>query len=206
MISKDIAIIMKDGETVASFFDCDRVSVFRVGEDGRTLLNMYYVNLESDDPLSVRRLVRQIADSLGSCRILAGSRIGGLFYREFDRLGFSLFEIRDTGPATLAGIAGDWEQAEEEAASCREMPACPVEPAVPGVFRLDLIRLQRERPDVSSKMALKAFLETAPFYELHLLCAHVPPWMEAGRYEIKTGPAEGSLLAVVRKSSCGRQT
>jgi hypothetical protein len=49
-----------------------------------------------------------------------------------------------------------------------ELPACPVETDTPGVFRLDLIRLQRERPDVSSKMALKDFLGTTPFYELHL--------------------------------------
>jgi hypothetical protein len=55
-------------------------------------------------------------------------------------------------------------------------------------------------------MALKDFLGTTPFYELHLKCAHVPPWMEDDRYEIKTEPADGGVLAVVRKSNCGRQT
>jgi hypothetical protein len=30
--------------------------------------------------------------------------------------------------------------------------------------------------------------------------------MEDGRYEIKTEPADGGVLAVVRKSNCGRQT
>jgi hypothetical protein len=97
MISGNIAVIMKGEEAVASFFDCDRVAVYSGADDGWSRQNTYYVNLEDDDPLSVRRLVRQIADSLGDCRVLAGSRIAGCFTGA-STPGFLLFEINDAGP------------------------------------------------------------------------------------------------------------
>jgi len=68
------------------------------------------------------------------------------------------------------------------------------------VFSLDLIALQNECPEVSSKKAMADFLENTPFLELHLVCKHIPPWIEnSGKYNIKAQNIDGAVSAVITR-------
>ena len=81
--------------------------------------------------------------------------------------------------------------------------AGPVQTQTPGVYFLNLLELQKECPEISSKKALASFLSDTPFLELHLVCAHIPPWLIAdSAHEKKIKKEEGGLYVTITKSQC----
>jgi hypothetical protein len=139
-------------------------------------------------------------DRLGDCRIAAGAGLTGVLYRALDSRGYSIFDTGDVSPRTLDGILADLNAT--EAPGSASAPVRPVETETPGVYELNLFRLQEAHPDVSSKQALREFLEMTPFFELRLICAHIPPWLESGPYEISSAVFGGVLAVTVRKKNC----
>jgi hypothetical protein len=79
--------------------------------------------------------------------------------------------------------------------------AKPVETSTPGVYFLDLVALQKECPEVTSKMAMMDFLKNTPFMELHLVCKHIPPWIEnSGTYKVQvTSDKAGAVQAIITR-------
>jgi hypothetical protein len=166
--------------------------------------NIYkdYVNiLPSLSVGGVREALDGLIDGLGDCRIAAGTGVAGVLYRALDNRGFSIFETEDVNPDTLDGILGDLNAA-DAADAAEEVPVRPVETETPGVYALNLVRLQAVHPEISSKQALSEFLDVQPFYELRLTCTHLPPWLESGPYEITKSACDGALVAAVRKKQC----
>ena len=162
----------------------------------------FYVNMPAGAGVAAaRKALELLLDRLDGCRIAAGPGMTGILFSALDRRGFSVFETADVGPDTLDGILSDLE--ESSASTACEVPKKPVETDIPGVFTLDLLRLQEAFPEVTSKQALREFLDTTPFYELRLVCSHVPPWLEAGPYQIDREYKGGVIIATVRKKQCG---
>lgn len=205
MISDKIAIFMKDTCEAASCGMADTIAVFEK-TDGEWVRNetLYVNSMERSGIPEIRSEIRRIAEALGACRIAAGTQISGIMYQELDKLGFSIFEITQCSPAVLDEILKDVTELNASAGTPEEAPGKPAETETPGVFFFDLQRLQNAHPEISSKQALRDFLENEPFYELRLVCAHLPPWLENGGYDINTEPmADGQTLAVLRKKQCG---
>lgn len=198
-----IVVFLKEGDIVASFSSADVIVVFEKKQTEWVKIKRAYVNEKIDETLGdLRTAIRGVGD-FDDCRIVAGADISGIVYQELSRMGFSIFEINKCTPDVLDGILSDVEAAEREAEEAGRGMTSPVETGTPGIFFLDLVRLQEARPDITSKQALQTFLEKAPFYELHLACAHVPPWIENGPYEVKMETADnGSSVAVIRKKRC----
>ncbi len=124
---------------------------------------------------NIRALILQLED----CKIVVGKSITGLSYNIFERMGFEIFEAETLSSALLEEIQSDL--AAETGFSPKEaaaIPTTPVGTSEPGVFFLDLIKLQEKYPEISSKKALQSFIETNPFYRLDVVCSHIPPWFE----------------------------
>jgi Fe-only nitrogenase accessory protein AnfO len=201
--SDRIAAFLNDRGEVDSLMSAAQIHLYLKTAEGWTQMEKHYVNLSSCGGIpELRAGAGRIAALLGDCRIAAGKELSGIVYSELDRRGFSLFEISDCGPATLDGILRDCrtEQAGEGTIS---IPVKPIETETPGVYELDLLRLQEAYPDISSKQALREFLDTTPFYELRLVCGHIPPWLENGPYDISGETVSGTVVATVRKKQCG---
>lgn len=202
MYSK-IALFTKDKFKKDSSTMILKAIAFERNEQSWDETDSYYVNINADmDLLSVREEIKKLIAFLPDCRVAAGLQLSGVLFRELDKSGFSIFETQDFSPESLDGILRDLEAVRTEEAITAKTPRCPVETETPGVFQLDLLELQEAYPDMSSKQALREFLETTPFYELRLRCAHVPPWLEAGPYEISSEAAVGGVMATVRKKQC----
>jgi hypothetical protein len=78
--------------------------------------------------------------------------------------------------------------------------ARPVSTETEGIYYLDLVLLQTECPDVSSKKAMKDFFSNTPFLELHLICRHLPPWIEGDEtLKIDAQPKDGNVYAIIRR-------
>lgn len=193
-----IAAAMQDSDLSNSFLECTHLSLFKREDAGWKAVRQVPVELpDFTAPSDFRDRLRGLIDAVGEdCRILAGRNISGLAFNVFDRMGFYIFDIIEISDACFDGILSDIEAGDEAARIRRETleNARPVETDTPGHYYLDLIMLQDSNPDVSSKKAIRTFLEDTPFLELELRCSHLPPWMEDMGYEIRTSPSSGGAV------------
>lgn len=199
-----IAIYMKDGNGLVSFEEANAVKVFQKRNNLWTMDRTLPIFRRSDfTPLHMRREISDIICMLGECRILAGRRLTGIPYGEFDRHGFHIFDISDYNPDVFDGILDDIRCGKRDAEMRAEMlkTARPTETDVPGIYSLDLVVLQAIFPEISSKQAMGDFLKNTPFLELHLLCSHIPPWLEKDpSFDVRsTKDTNGSVKAVISK-------
>jgi hypothetical protein len=123
----------------------------------------------------------------------------------FDRAGLHIFEIGGISDGVFDGIVEDLRGADAAAAAKAAIvrDARPVETSTPGVYFLDLVALQKECPEVSSKKAMMDFLKDTPLLELRLVCKHIPPWIEnSGSYNVRTVKDAGGVVEAVITRKC----
>ncbi len=137
---------------------------------------------------------------------VAGTSITGLLYTLLNQQGKHIFEIRDTNPETLSGIAGDIAMAQAKQALAEDAfnAAQLTETDKPGVYTLDLIKVLQTYPALSSKMILKPFLQSTPFTELTVICHHSPCWLENEQgITLQTRRHGDTLTLTIQKACCG---
>ncbi|MDR1927912.1 MAG: hypothetical protein LBQ33_04665 [Oscillospiraceae bacterium] len=199
---KAIVVFGKDNQEPCSFYDATQFIVFDKIEGSWTPVQTIAIpTLNLDSPKQLRARLEALPPLLSDYKILAGGELTGLAFSVFDRTGFYIFSILDVREATLDGVWADVEAEDqkrlEEQASIEKIR--PEATAAPGVYFLDLIKLQQEYPGVSSKKALLPFLEETDFTELHLIFRHIPPWLEnSGRYKIDIRPCAQGVLAIIK--------
>lgn len=201
-----IAVIMNNRNKIASFKEDANLTVFEKRDGAWCAKRTIFAGNGFAEGLpALRRELGRLAAELDGCRIIAGKTISGIPYHIFDKLGFRIFEIERFSEAVLDQILSDVTAAKAKEGA--GPPAAPVETGSPGVYFLDLIALQAENPEISSKMALMPFLSGTPFLQLDLICRHLPPWIEklAGEkgMELETERlAQEKIRVGVRKKHC----
>lgn len=195
-----IAVLARDGQP-STVKECTEVLLFSRGGEGWQVREEFPWRLAAgEDPLETRDRVRSLILELYDCRIVVAARLNGLAYHVFDRMGFQIFEAEELGESLLDSVYADVQAAADEAGAERA-PAGPAPCDDQGRYCLDLIDLQRRHPEISSKRALGEFLKNnRGFYELKVLCTHVPPWLETRlpglRLDWRTEKLEDGRLSV----------
>jgi hypothetical protein len=164
--------------------------------------------LDFSGPGPLNKSLRILVEQLGGCKIILAKRIAGIPYHVFVHSGFEVFESEDASEEILSAIleetkaisAAEAQDAEDPAS----VPTRPVPTSICGVYALDLGRMQRAHPEVSTKMALKDFLQT-DFKELRLTFSHVPPWLaldvsKIGGSMLSKEAEPGIWKVIIRKS------
>lgn len=204
-----IAVFLQDAIPAGSFFQTDEIAIFEKDEGIWTVTESIPVPAPlPGDIHALRSEIRQMVSRISedpACRAVAGGEFSGIPFSEFDRAGFAIFSISSISDTVLDGIVDDIKQAavlrNKKEGIIRNTK--PVETDVPGIWYLDLAELQTQCPEVTSKKAMLDFVKTVPFLELHLVCKHVPPWMERMGLEIDSEARDGNVYAVIRKRECG---
>ena len=197
---KKIAIYLKNREELCPFSESDSVQIYEKNDGAWAAGGRFDYKLDLGSLVNLRKSVSKIADSLkeADCNVISGKNLSGAAYTVFDTAGFHIFDIESCDESVFDGVFSEIETAAASAVS-----VTPRETETPGVFFLDLVELQREKPEITSKMALKNFLDTEIFSELSLVCAHVPPWIiNDGRFDIKSSNSNNNVLAVITKKQC----
>lgn len=152
---------------------------------------------------TVRATLEELLSRLGDCHIIAGKAMGGLPYRLFDRAGYAIFEISESKSFIFDQILMDIDGTNTSRSLSPSSFTGPEQTDTPGVYTLDLARLQKQYPELSSKQALGDFLTSTPFLELHLHCEHLPPWIKRAGYQVEDGGKdEKGVHAVVYARTC----
>lgn len=176
-----IAVLMNKNHEVVKFFDCDMLTIFIKDDDRWYIKKEYSFNkIEPSTPNKIRKDTSCLLKELNGCIAIAGNSLNGIAFSVFDMAGFNIFDISSVNDDVLNGILEDIQYGNEEQHIKQEIikNAKPVETSEMGVYFLDLIMLQTECPEISSKKALKDFFANTPYMELQLICKHIPPWIE----------------------------
>jgi hypothetical protein len=200
----NIAVFTNSDSNLCDFFEAERFLIFERPKSGWVKTSeIGFKKITSSAPAITRKNTEDLLPLVKGCSILAGGALVGIPYSVFDRAGLHIFEIGEIDSKLFDGVVEDLKNANAEAAAKEAIirDAKPIETSTPGVYFLDLVTLQRECPEISSKKAMMDFLRDTPFMELRLVCKHIPPWIESsGAYNVQTeGSEAGKVLAVITR-------
>jgi len=201
-----IAVFANKDSQICVFFDAERFLIFERGEaeaGWKMTSDKKFEKIIPSNPALTRRSTQALLPLIEGCDVLAGGSLVGIPFSVFDRAGLHIFEIGAIGDEVFDGIIEDLHNANAAIVAKEKIirEAKPVETSTPGVYFLDLIALQKECPEVTSKKAMMDFMKDTPFLELRLVCKHIPPWIEnAGLYNVQvTGDKDGEVQAVITR-------
>lgn len=200
-----IAVISRNQELVP-FLDCNQVVIYEKKE------GQWLAVRNNSFPAIKGKTIGELRAETEAVRILTGDakavlcrELSGIPFSVFNQRGYCIFCGDKADQETFDGMLKDMEESDEKRRRKEEIikNAGPVETETPGIYYLDLVQLQKECPDISSKKALLTFLSNIPFLELHLVCAHIPPWLETDTsFEKKIRQKEGGIQVTVTRKQC----
>jgi Fe-only nitrogenase accessory protein AnfO len=205
-MAEKIAVTFKGKSDLAPLAEADTLMVFEKRKNAWIARKEipYQIDL-STNLQEIRNQVRNLITKLDDCTIIVSESITGLVYNVFDRMGFHIFEVPAFQATILDDILMDIANNTESIERNESIPTAPIE-TIDGIYFLDLIQLQTNRPDVSSKKALQPFLHNTPFIKLDMLCSHLPPWLENTEYksdfDIVNKKSGSAVLVTITKKIC----
>lgn len=202
-MNKKIAVTCDENNNLTDFISLSHVIIFEQDGNNWNIRKRFPFNFHSiKTPQEIRDHTRNLIVKLDDCKIIASQSINGLIYNVFDRMMFAIFEIDGLDDDMLNKIILDIYNNLHQINSNITVPTAPVE-TTKGIYYLDLIKLQAAYPDISSKKALRNFIDSTPFFRLDLICSHIPAWLKSSDYEnsleISTKKSGSALLASISK-------
>ncbi|MDR2359935.1 MAG: hypothetical protein LBD85_01460 [Oscillospiraceae bacterium] len=173
-----IAVITDGTGGVSTIENGCSVRVYERGDAGWSVTAQVDYAIAFSNSALYRDSLRNLILRLGDCKIVCGSAVTGLAYYVFERMGFSVFEVSNIDEAVLGSIIHELRDDGLFSSKESTYSAEPRETETSGHFFIDLIKLHKFRPEVSSKVALREFIRTAKFRKLEIECSHIPPWIE----------------------------
>lgn len=181
-MEKEIAVFVNENGQTASIEERGIVKVFSKNEDKWSVGKEKEFFIDDAKGLKgVRSSIDELVSFLGKCDIFVGREVTGLLYNILDVHGVSISEMKGSPDDFLDYLLEEdekYQQLAEKNAEDEVMPY-PVRTSVEGHFSINLKLLSINKPNVTSKQALIPFLNNNDFYELEVICSHVPKWLEA---------------------------
>ena len=199
-----IAVFVDGDSRLCDFFNAERFFIFEHdGAEWKMAGETIFKKIIPSTPALTRKNTEALLPFIEGCNVLAGGALFGIPFSVFDRAGLHIFEIGEIRNEIFDGIIEDLRDENVAKISQKEVinNAKPTETAMPGVYTLDLVALQKEYPEISSKKAMMDFLKNVTFFELRLICKHIPPWIEnSGEYYVQvTDDADGVVQATITR-------
>ena len=200
-----IAVFSRD-QKMESFLQCNMVGIYeKQNETWNLLRTNIFSPVKGSTVKELRQETERIVLYAEDAKAVLCKEITGIPFSVFNMKGYGIFCTEEADEETFQGVMADLEESNEKKRMKEEMirNARPAETSTPGIYCLNLLDLQKECPEVSSKKALVSFLSETPFLELHLICAHIPPWLEHdSSFEKKVHKKDGVNYVTVTKKQC----
>jgi Fe-only nitrogenase accessory protein AnfO len=179
----EIAVLLNsDGET-SSFNESGVIKVFSKQESEWNKTKEVLFNVEENiNIIYFRENILSIVNSLGNCKVFVARYISGIAYNILDTMGFSSWEIHGVPEKFLDCLLEDEKLYKANKVSTEKSSntlSTPVQTSDEGFYYMNLKELQSSNSNLSTKQVLLPFLKNTVFYELELLCSHIPPWFES---------------------------
>lgn len=128
---------------------------------------------------AIRENIINMTESLGECKVFVGLDIKGMVYNVLDGMGFNTWELEGESLVFLEFVYEKEE--EEEKANALEGKVYKSPQIIllkDGTYFLDLKKIQENDVNITSKGIMIPFLNTTNFYQLEIICKHIPHWFE----------------------------
>lgn len=185
-MGKEIAVYVNSFGEVVNFNEAGIIKVFSKDEDQWKIareLPFEFHSTEERSDISLDAL--NIAEALESCKIFVAREFSDLAHVVLDSMGFSTWKM-DGDPSNFLEYVSEKEEEEAEVirlmdfsnSSDKKQNISPVEIGNNGHYILNLKELQEHNTGITSKQALKPFLNNENFNEIIVTCSHIPNWLE----------------------------
>lgn len=183
---KEIAVYVNDFEEVANLNEAGIIKVFSKDKDSWKVIRELPFKFHSTKEREEIRLdTLNIAETFGSCRIFVAKEFSDLAYIMIDSMGFSTWKM-DGRPNEFLDYILERENEEAEEIKfidslnviVKKQNTAPIEIGNKGYYILNLKELQEHNTGITSKQALKPFLNKGNFNELIITCSHIPNWLQ----------------------------
>lgn len=183
-----VAVIVNGQGQLSSFSHGEQVIIFENGNGMWLEMKRICFLMEKTIP-QMRQSLNGLLEQLEECKILIGTVITGIPFQILDQAGFLLCEAETISQELFYQVLADYQYREgiKQDQQEEDYPAHPIETEESGVFELDLKRLQRTHPEISSKAAMIPLFQKENFVSLIVYCSHVMPWLdrELDRWNLK---------------------
>lgn len=184
LMANTVAVVVgPDGNTASLLEQSVHLQIFRKNPADWNMEREIPVELHPEQGLAnVRREISAIIGELGETRILVAGDISGVAYNTFDAAGYYVFQIPEKQPLeflefVLASVEKQQEDLRILKGGAGDVPQ-PQRTGDEGIYYLDIVQAQADNPNVTTKQMLLPFLKGTTFYELTLVCSHIPPWFD----------------------------
>jgi Fe-only nitrogenase accessory protein AnfO len=181
---KAIAVFLGNDERTSSFDQSGVIKLYSNESPKWSVINEIPFDISNDTNIkTIREKINLLTKSIDPCKIIVGRTVTGLPYNILDKSGFNIWEIDGKAEEFLDYVL-EQEETEQHTGSketentLSDIKPYPISTNDDGSYFLDLITLQEQNKNISSKKALIPFLEGTQFYRLEVLCTHIPPWLE----------------------------
>ncbi len=146
----------------------------------------------------LRRLMSEVFEVMESCKIFVAQKVTGIPYFELEKSKRTVWEMPGKPEDFLDYILSCEEKEKEQS---RELKSAAVVVPVPveieaGRYQVSIKEIQENGGGITSKQVLQPFLRRGNFFELEVICSHVPPWLEA---EFVAGVLKGKIVGDGKK-------
>lgn len=182
-----LIVLLDDNNKLTDFYQVKTIMIYKKKNSEFKVIDEISDLVANTSNIKIfRQFLEQLVPKFGGSNIIIGSQITGIAFHYFAKLGYEICEADELSEQVLEQIyydfienpkvldAEDKRQREEK----ENTPVTPVALDDKGNYYLDFIRVQKYRPEISSKKALLPFLSTQTFQTLTIHCSHVMPWLE----------------------------
>lgn len=183
-MSDKIGVLIGKNSETTTIYESGIVMVYKKEAKEWNVVSEIIFNMNTSEGMqSIHKKVEKLIENLEDCKIFIAKRVEGVPYTVLKKAGFTIAEAEGKPSEFLDEFLEIFEEKkkkklEEEAKNKTIQNAEPVDQGEPGNYFIDLKKLQEENPSISSKKVLLPFLNNKTFYELKVVCSHIPPWFE----------------------------
>ncbi|WP_027364907.1 Fe-only nitrogenase accessory AnfO family protein [Desulfotruncus alcoholivorax] len=202
----DIAVYVNENGETAPLNAPGKLVVYRKRQGSWKVCREKSFNPASVEGMAgLRRMMDEIADIMGSCKIFVGQTVTGIPYYELEKSNCTVWEMQGK-PGDFLDYILYCADDEQSLTSKTTAVVIPVPSEIgEGRYRVSIKEIQDSGGGITSKQVLQPFLRREKFFELEVICSHVPPWLEA---EFAAGALNGEILEggkkiIISKTCCG---
>lgn len=185
-MAREIAVYVDSLGEVSDLNEVGIIKVFSKDKNKwKVIRELPFKFQTTEEKEDIRLDMLNIANALENCKTFIAKEFSDLAYTMLDSMGFSTWKMDGDPSEFLEYILEKEEEEIEElkliqssSYSDKKQNIGPVEIGNNGYYILNLKELQEHNTGISSKQALKPFLNNESFSELIVTCSHIPNWLE----------------------------
>lgn len=194
VMAKDVGVFVNHTGVTASLYEEGKICVYRRQQGVWKIIREQVFGLEKSRGMrEMRSKIAEALDFLADCKIFVALSVVGLPYFEMEKAHISVWEFEGNPLDFLDYIISQEKAAQEQDRhqGIYEVPV-PVERSN-GYYSISIKDIQENNTGITSKQVLLPFIRKGGFYELEIICSHVPPWLEM---ELDNGSLTGAIQKI----------